>query len=157
MTERDVRRVVDIASVCYPEHPEDMAIFMERLRLYPEGCLSLAQGDGLPEGYVLSYPWTRETAPPLNALVLGLPGDAQVYYIHDLALMPPLRRKGHAESLLALLDAGPAAPFERMSLVSVNGTVPFWEGHGFAVVRTPAIDEKLASYGPSARYMERPL
>lgn len=153
MHEDDVRRVVDIASVCYPQHYEDMAIFLERLKLCPEGCFSLETDDGRVEGYILSYPWKAEGAPPLNQLVLRLPAGADVFYLHDLALMPQMRGQGHAASgLRKVLEAAGDRP---LTLVSVNGTVPFWTRLGFQVVDSPALREKLASYGEDARYMER--
>lgn len=151
MVEADLKRVVDIAGVCYPNHPEDMDIFVERLRLFPQGCLALA-GEGAVEGYVLSYPWRADAAPPLNALILGLPETPGAYYLHDLALMPSARGQGHSR---AALDHLPAAGLP-LSLVSVNGTVPFWERHGFAVRTTGDLVSKLASYGADARFMVRP-
>ncbi|MBX7249406.1 MAG: GNAT family N-acetyltransferase [Caulobacteraceae bacterium] len=151
MCDDDLERVVDIASVCYPDHPEDMAIFKERLRLFPRGCLALA-GGGSASGYLLSYPWTADSAPPLNALVLRLPETPEAYYLHDLALMPARRGQGHARAGIEFLRNELAGGLP-LTLVSVNGTVPFWERHGFRVRRTPALDAKLASYGRDARFM----
>ena len=148
MVEDDLKRVVDIAGVCYPNHPEDMAIFVERLRLFPEGCLVLGDGERI-EGYVLSYPWRADAAPPLNALILGLPQTPEVYYLHDLALMPAARGQGHSRTALERLPAGGLPT----TLVSVNGTVPFWERHGFVVRSTDDLAPKLASYGADARFM----
>lgn len=153
MREDDVRRVVDIASVCYPQHYEDMTIFLERLRLSPDGCFSLETEDGRVEGYILAYPWTRQGAPPLNQLVLRLPQDVDVIYLHDLALMPEMRGQGLAAAGLARVVA--LAAGRTVTLVSVNGTVPFWSRLGFSVVDSPELREKLASYGEDARYLER--
>ncbi len=44
-----------------------------------------------------------------------------------------------------------------MVLVAVNDAAPFWERRGFAVVDSPAMTAKLASYGADARYMVRTL
>lgn len=153
MAHTDLKCVVDIAGVCYPNHPEDMDIFAERLRLFPEGCLVLA-GERAIEGYVLSYPWRADAAPPLNALILALPPEPAAHYLHDLALMPSARRQGHSRSALERLCevAGPLP----ISLVSVNGTVPFWGRHGFAVRSTDDLVSRLASYGADARFMLRP-
>ena len=151
MTQADLKRVVDIAGVCYPNHPEDMDIFVERLRLFPAGCLVLA-GEDAVEGYVLSYPWRADAAPPLNALILAVPPEPEAYYLHDLALMPAVRGQGHSRAALAQLPAGDLP----ISLVSVNGTVPFWQRHGFVVRSTDDLAHKLASYGADARFMMRP-
>ena len=150
MAEGDLKRVVDIAGVCYPNHPEDMDIFVERLRLFPDGCLVLA-GDRTLEGYVLSYPWRADAAPPLNALILGLPEIPEAYYLHDLALMPAARGRGHSRTALKRLPAD-GLP---ITLVSVNGTAPFWERHGFVVQASADLNHKLASYGADARFMMR--
>lgn len=149
----DVDRVVQIAAACYPDHPEDRAVFEERLRLYPDGCLVLDAGDAV-DGYVLSYPWVADAAPPLNALIGVLPPRPAAYYLHDLAIMPNGRGGGHSRSALAKVAA--LAGKRPISLVSVNGTVPFWQRHGFAVHSTADLDSKLGSYGADARFMLRP-
>lgn len=153
MTEADLPRVVEMAAVCYPDHFEAPAVYADRLRVFPRGCLVLSDG-GQGQGYVLSHPWKADDAPPLNGLLPSLPERPDAYYLHDLALMPPARGQGHSRTALERLR-GPAAGLP-VSLVSVNGTVPFWERHGFAVRRSAAIDAKLASYGPDARFMVAP-
>ena len=47
--------------------------------------------------------------------------------------------------------------FETMSLVAVNGSVPFWEKQGFGVEERPDLKEKLAAYEETARYMVKVL
>lgn len=155
MTPGDLDAVVAMAAVCYPDHPEDRAVFAERLALFPQGCLVLDGGDG-PEGYVLSYPWHADAAPALNALVGAMPPDAETYYLHDLAILPSGRGQGHPRSALAWLSDGPAREFPAISLVSVNGTVPFWQAHGFELRDPPGMAAKLASYGADARFLVRP-
>jgi hypothetical protein len=42
-------------------------------------------------------------------------------------------------------------------LVSVYNTYPLWAQHGFEIITDFRVDEKLTSYGPSARYMIRKI
>jgi hypothetical protein len=44
-----------------------------------------------------------------------------------------------------------------MSLVAVNGSVPFWEKRGFVVTEEDELYAKLLSYEEGARYMVRRL
>ncbi len=156
MTEADLPRVAEIAAACYPQHFEDVSVFAERLRLYPAGCLALATSVGGVQGYILSYPWVADYAPPLNSLLGRLPEAASVYYLHDLAVAPPARGRGQARAGLEALVDG-LHGFAMMTLVSVNDTVGFWEHLGFVVRRTADLDRRLASYGSDARFMERAL
>jgi hypothetical protein len=44
----------------------------------------------------------------------------------------------------------------RASLIAIQGSAPWWEGHGFqAALTTPALDARLAGYGSDVRYMSR--
>jgi hypothetical protein len=42
-----------------------------------------------------------------------------------------------------------------MSLVAVNGSLPFWYKHGFREVVRPELADKLNSYEHAARFMVR--
>ena len=46
---------------------------------------------------------------------------------------------------------------EARCLVAVNGSVPFWERHGFVVTEEHDLYAKLLSYEEGARYMVRKL
>jgi GNAT superfamily N-acetyltransferase len=132
-------------------------VLAERQRLYHNGCYLLEIGDR-PVGYVLSHPWHAQTPPALNALLERIPADADTYYLHDLALLPVARRVGAASHIVsALVKHAVARGFATMSLVAVNGSVGFWEKHGFAPKDAPALADKLGSYDASARLMVRAL
>ena len=155
MTTLDLPAVAAIAEIVHPDFPEDTAVFAERLRLYPEGA-RLFEFGGTPSGYILSHPWRFRQLPKLNALLGALPPDADTYYIHDLALLNPARGTGAAAMIVGdMLRHARATGFASVSLVAVNGSLPFWYKHGFRAVVAPELADKLASYEPSARLMLR--
>lgn len=155
MTADDLDGVVAVAAVAFPEHPEGRACFAERLALCPQLCFVLEDDAGVA-GYLIAYPWSEGAIPPLDTLLGGLPADRSALYLHDLAMLPRVRGQGQAAAGIALLvkEAREMAAAS-VSLVSVNGSVGFWEGLGFRVVEAP--EGKLASYGVGARYMRRDL
>jgi GNAT superfamily N-acetyltransferase len=156
MTSSDLVEVNDIAGRVHVDHPEDAAVFAERLELYPAGCFSLRHTDKLV-GYVISHPWHRQSPPPLNTLLLQMPVAASTYYIHDIALLPEARGSGMASVIVpALVDAAKSQSLPSLSLVAVNQSVVFWERHKFRVLVDGQLDEKLRSY-EDARFMVRDL
>lgn len=155
MTANDLPAVLAVAGIVHPDYPEDEAVFAERLRLFPQGCLVLDRAEGL-RGYVLSHPWHRAAPPALNSLLGGLPAAADCFYIHDLALLPSARGGGAGRAVtetLVRIAAGEELP--RLALVAIDGSLGFWWRQGFRELHDPALAAKLASYDDAARYMER--
>ena len=158
MTAADLDGVVRIAAIGFPDHFEGRACFENRLELHAPGCFVLAGTDDVPRGYLIAYPWIRNSAPALNALVDTIPADADVMYLHDLALHPDVRGGGWSRPVVErLAEEARVAGWPALALVAVNDATTFWARHGFRVVESPALASKLASYGPDARYMVRPL
>jgi GNAT superfamily N-acetyltransferase len=158
MTGADLDRVAAIALIAFPDHFEGRPMFANRLELAARGCFVLAEGDGEPMGYAISYPWRIDSAPPLNALIDEIPADADVIYLHDLALHPEARGTGATREIVErLADQARSRGWPAMTLVAVNDAAGFWAKHGFAVRDNAAVADKLAGYGSDARYMIRPL
>ena len=158
MTAADLDAVAGIAAVGFPDHFEGRDCFANRLALNPGGCFVLADGRERPKGYLVAYPWRANDAPALNTLIEAIPADAAVLYLHDLALDPGVRGRGWSRPVMERLAADARADgWPALALVAVNDAAPFWEGHGFVVVDSPAMRAKLAGYGPDARYMTRAL
>lgn len=158
MTADDLDGVVEVAAIGFPDHFEGRDCFENRLGLNPSGCFVLSAEGGPVRGYMVAYPWRREAAPALNTLIDALPEDAEVMYLHDLALHPEARGGGHARPVVeALADQARAQGWRELALVAVNDAAPFWGRYGFNVHETPAMAAKLASYGDDARYMLRTL
>jgi GNAT superfamily N-acetyltransferase len=157
MTGYDLEAVQQIADTVHPDFYEAPEVLAERQRLYRNGCYLLELGDR-PAGYVLSHPWRYGSLPALNAPLGALPADADTYYIHDLALLAVTRRVGAASSIVAALTKhAEAEGYPTMTLVAVNGSMPFWERHGFAVADIPELYGKLLTYDDAARYMVKRL
>lgn len=155
MTSADLRAVGKVADTIHVDHPEDDAVFSERLALYPAGCWFLESADGVSaDGYVVSHPWRFAAPPKLNALLRAIPADSTTYYVHDLAILPCARGSGAAAAIVSrLADHAMDRGFQTMSLVAVNGSQPFWIRFGFAA----SGDADFSSYGEDARLMVRTL
>lgn len=156
MVPGDLDAVVALADALFPDHREAPARFAERLRAAPDLCRVLAGDAGPVRGYLVAYPWPLGRIPPLNRPLSDEVGDRAAIYLHDLGLHPAAAGRGHARAAIADLvaQAGGAA----IALVAVNGSAAFWEAQGFRVQPAdPALADKLAGYGPGARYMIREL
>lgn len=154
----DVDGVVAVAAVAFPDHFERRDCFAERFALFPQGCFVLAAGDAV-QGYLIAYPWPLGAIPPLNSLLGALPASRETWYLHDLALHPDACGQGHARPIVERLAIEAREQgAERIALVSVNDSMPFWQGVGFAPVAGDAtLARKLESYGEASRYMVRAL
>jgi GNAT superfamily N-acetyltransferase len=156
MAAADLDRVAEIAVIGFPDHFEGRACFENRLALNAAGCFVLQTPDGL-EGYLVAYPWAKDTVPALNTQIEAIPTNAAVLYLHDLALTPAVRGQGWSKpAVAAVVDLAKAGGWATIALVAVNDAVEFWRGHGFEVRQTPEMVARLASYGSDARYMTRP-
>jgi ribosomal protein S18 acetylase RimI-like enzyme len=160
MSADDLPPVLAIAEKAHPAFPEDRSVFAERLRLYPAGCLAFHTGTNVA-GYAVSHPWRALDPPALNSRLGALPGDPETYYIHDIALLPELRRTGAAALAVAwmLAQAG-KEKLATASLVAVNGSMGFWGRHGFHEVgddNDAVLARKLRGYSHAAAFMIRQL
>lgn len=157
LTTLDLPAVEAIANRVHPGFPEDQAVFAERQRLYPDGT-RLLELDGVPSGYILSHPWRFKSLPALNSLLGAVPPDADTYYLHDLALLPTARGTGAAAMIVGEIQRhARSRGFANMSLVAVNGSIPFWTKHGFRPFPAPELADKLLSYEAAARFMVKVL
>ena len=158
MTEAEIDGVVTVARQSFPDHFESRECFENRLAICPAMSFVLADADDAVRGYLFAYPWKGETAPPLNTLIEAIPADADRVYLHDLALDPEVRGGGHTRAIVErLIDKARAEGWTTMALVAVNDATAFWQRMGFQPVTSPALAEKLASYGDDARYMVRAI
>lgn len=158
MIESDLDAVAAIAVLGFPDHFEGRPCFDNRLGLYPRGCFVLADASTI-KGYLIAYPWRRDSAPPLNTLIDAIPDGAEVIYLHDLALHPDVRGGGHTSRIVErLVEQAQGDGWPAVALVAVNDAAGFWRRQGFVEQDgAPELTAKLASYGADARYMVRPL
>ncbi|WP_445464734.1 GNAT family N-acetyltransferase [Faunimonas sp. B44] len=157
MRVEDLHAVMAIAERVHPAFPEDAAVFAERLALCPQGCF-VAEVRGRVVGYLISHPWRCGAPPALNARLGALPGPAECWYLHDLALLPEARGGGLGRAALALVeDAARAARLGSIELVAISGSAPFWARLGFAPLASRPGAAVPASYGADACAMRRTI
>jgi len=149
---RDIGRLSRALISAFPERDE---VFEERIRLCPEGCYVLTEGDEAA-GYMVSHPWRRFQPPKLDALTGALPGEPDCWLIHDVAIEPGARGGGQAGAILErVAELARARRFSVLALVAVGDAQPYWRGQGFETIARPELAAKLAAYGEGAAYMER--
>lgn len=156
MTPDDVQGVVHVASIIHAALPESDAIYAERVRLFPEGCLVLVDETQVVRGYAISHPIRRRQPPALDSLLGEIPSDADQFYIHDVCVLPEMRGQGHAPDAVKKLFVV-AERYSTTCLVSVYGTAPFWSRFGFGPPGDidHALAVKVRGYGDEAVYLER--
>ena len=155
MHRADLDAVIAIAARVHPAFPEERDVFADKLRLHPDGALVLEHGAAVA-GYCFAHPWHGSQPAPLNSLLGALPASADALYLHDLALLPETQGAGAGTAAIAILLARAASwHLDRLCLVAVNGSIPYWSRHGFVVADAPELRTKLAAYGADARFMVR--
>jgi len=137
MLTEDLPFVYTIANHIHKELHEDMCVFVERLRLCPEGCFVL--DDTSITGYLISHPFTLGKSPPLNTLLHEI-ANPDCWYIHDVAILESSRGQGAATDILKCLEQTIKKP---MALTSVSGSESFWIKQGF--VPDPSVQS--STYG----------
>ena len=157
MNHMDLGRVECVADIVHPNYPEDAAVFAERLRLYPAGCLALEFEQRI-RGYAIGHPWFVQRPPALNSQLRELPGRPETFYIHDLALLPDMRGAGFGVEIVDLfVEQAKIAGLDSMSLIAVSRSLSFWHKNGFQIVDQETIRASLETYGKEAVFMERRL
>jgi len=145
-----VNRIADSVHTTLPERPE---VFEEKVTLYPRGCRKFVSGDHIV-GYGISHPWTLYSIPPLDKFLKTLPLNPACLYIHDVVVLPGARGRGAAARYVDYIKRlARESAIWSLALVSVYGTDMLWSRFGFRVIANSDLDEKLTSYGASARYM----
>jgi GNAT superfamily N-acetyltransferase len=129
---------------------EPLAVFAERQKLFPEGCLA----GGVPLlAYAIAHPW-RGKAPALASLLGSLPEAPDCLYLHDAVVAPKARGTGLGNALVTRLVAlARAKNLPALALTAVHGSAAYWGRHGFA----PCAGAGLESYGDGAVAMRRAL
>lgn len=150
----DIAGVLRVADEIHPDLPEGDFVFTERVKLFPDGCLALIDGDEVC-GYAISHPIRHSQPPALDSLLGEIAPNADQYYIHDVAILPKFRGLGLARDCIEkLLEV--AKRYPTTCLISVYGTTPFWARFGFVAEQVnDVLSEKLREYGEDASYLTR--
>jgi GNAT superfamily N-acetyltransferase len=157
MTPADLPGVHGLSVRMHPGFPERAEVFAEKLTLFARGCYVLSGADSAVGGYCFSHPWLSGPPPELDAFLGELPGAPQTYFIHDLTVDAVLQGRNLASMIVPqLVDIARELQVDRMALVAVNGSAPFWTRMGFAPTTCKARQEAAKSkYGARATHMER--
>ncbi|SEH95233.1 Predicted N-acetyltransferase YhbS [Rheinheimera pacifica] len=161
INEADLGAIVTIQDSCYAaELFEDAGLIRRRLASQPQSCWLAEDSKGEVLAYLFSYPSRDNQVAPLGSS-FGSYADAELLYLHDMAVSHNARGMRLAPQLLALAEQYAAdLGFNRLALVAVQGSVPYWQKQGFEMVtltETTAL-QALASYtGQNAVYMQKLL
>lgn len=150
----DTGRVSEIADEIHTDLPERPEVFEEKIGLYPSSCWKLLSPSGKIVGYGISHAWTLHIIPPLDDFLSELPQSPDCLYVHDVAILPEARGQNAGLEYRNILKrtAGQRGILN-LACVSVYGTDKLWSRTGFQCVNDKSINEKIASYGSSAKYM----
>ncbi|MER6534511.1 GNAT family N-acetyltransferase [Streptomyces sp900105755] len=134
---------------------EGQAALRSRAAASPETCFVLDVGSR-PAGYVLALPYPVFRYPDLERAeepAAGPPPRPRNLHLHDMVVAERQRGRGLGRRLLThLTQAAGARGFERISLIAVGRSEPFWSTRGFTAY--PGIAP--GGYGANAVYMSRP-
>ncbi|MFG2968038.1 GNAT family N-acetyltransferase [Streptomyces sp. NPDC048288] len=156
ITDADWDAIAAMESRAYTELglSEGQAALRARADASPETCFVL-DVDARPAGYVLALPYPPFRYPDLErASESSVPADRpRNLHLHDIVVAERLRGGGLGQRLLhhLTLTAG-SRGFERISLIAVGRSEPFWARRGFTAY--PGIAP--GGYGANAVYMSRP-
>jgi GNAT superfamily N-acetyltransferase len=152
----DIPSLTHIASIIHPSLPERPAVFAERIDLFPAGCFALVHNTTHRLcGYAISHPIRHRQPPALDSLLGEIAKDAEMYYIHDIAILPDFKGQGYARVCVDKIGEV-ARGYEMTGLVSVYGTRGFWGRFGFAeIVGDEGMRVKMVEYGEDAVWLER--
>lgn len=157
MTERDLRGIVSVSKIIHPNMSERPEVFAEKLKLFPSGCFILGRGGNLT-GYAISHPWMLYDAPPLDNFLNDLPKSPDCLYLHDIAILPHMRGRGAANTLVGhLATIARRNRLAFIALTSIYGSGSLWRRFGFDEIQVAGKSPTLGSYGPGASYMVKAL
>lgn len=140
-----------LAREVHPDYPERDTVFINRLGLFPEGCMVLRTRHTI-QGYLISHPWHRHSPIPLDTELGQLPLDADCLYLHDIAIRPAARGSGAAQNAIAYIEQlARQHSLNTIALVSLPAATRFWHRAGYEA--RPC--DGLQSYGDDVAYMER--
>ncbi len=153
MRATDLDAVVAISDAVHGAFTEPRTVYAERLDLYPAGC-RVYERDGAIAGFLVTHPWHSGAVPKLGALLGEIPAPAEIYYLHDIALLPGARGVGAgAEATAFVEEQARRAACREIRLVAVNGADSYWRTQGFEEI-APG---QTGPYGPGSYLMRSPV
>lgn len=156
MQREDVQVMLSIQAQCYPLSMNESAqVLIERFQRCGDTAWVAVDATGVVGAYLVAYRSRRGKVSCLGDAFAHEP-QADVLYLHDLAIATEWRGRGLASVLLDHARRQALAQgLSGLSLVSVNDTVRFWRQQGFE----PVVDlsesalAALATYDGPAVYL----
>jgi hypothetical protein len=153
LSANDMVTVNDIAALRHPGLPERTEVIAEKLRLFPQGCIKLVT-HGKMVGYGVSHPWRLFSIPPLDSFLGALPEESDCLYIHDLAIFPEAGGLKASKTFNEkVCSVARQLGLFKLACVSVYETNVLWQKFGFQIDLSREVQEKIATYGDTAKYM----
>lgn len=130
----DLAKPISMATY-WPDLWEERDTYRAKMKLFPEGCLSVFHNEEGKEpqyiGYIFGHPWKGNYI-PLDTPIESIPADPDHYYIHDLLVDKKFRGLGIGAKLFRrMLAIAWELNLPEMRLVSVLDSDSFWEKLGF--------------------------
>jgi len=132
---------------------EGRAALRSRADASPSTCFVLDVG-ARPAGYLLALPYPAFRYPDLERAeeTAALSPSSRNLHLHDIVVTEGLRGRGLAQRLLNHLTlTASSRGDERISLIAVGRSEPFWSARGFTA--HPGISP--SGYGTHAVYMSK--
>jgi GNAT superfamily N-acetyltransferase len=155
MQAHDVPAMLAVQAQCYElAMNEPGGVLQARFEACPDTAWVALSASGQVGAYLVAYRSCLGKVTPLGAAFEHAP-HADVLYLHDLAIGTGLRGQGVAQQLVAHARCEAAAMgLSGLALVSVNGTVPFWQRMAFECgVPNAESEPMLNTYPGHAQYM----
>ena len=156
--EHDMDRILEIQSKCFRQgYQESRDSLFSKIKSSSDTCI-IAVVENEIAGYFFSVPTDFYEPPVFNSTQHILNSTPDCLYLHDLSVDPKFRGMGIGSLLLERLhEKAKEKSLNKLSLIAIDGLVPYWNKNGFSVVT--AIPQKLSdclqSYGKSCTYMLR--
>lgn len=159
----DLAQIARIQAACYgADFIEDSQAFAAKLHASPDTCW-LAHIEQQAIGYLVSVPVSLNTLPTLNAASFEMALDADLLYLHDLAIHPDFRASGAGKQLIQHFKQYAQHTthfnFKGMLLIAVQDSATYWQRHGFEQLNelSDFLAQKVASFGDDAVLMHAAL
>lgn len=151
----DVPAMLQVQAQCYPPHMNESAeVLMARWAACPDTAWVAEDARGQVAAYLVGYRSCWGQVSPLGE-AFAHAAQPEMLYLHDLAIGHALRGQGAAQALVAeARRAASVQALEGLTLVSVNGSLAFWQRLGWRVMPLDATGQQaLTTYADDAVYM----
>ena len=154
--EHDMDRILEIQSKCFrPGYHESRDSLFSKIKSSSDTCIIAVVGNEIA-GYFFSVPTDFYEPPVFNSTQHILNSTPDCLYLHDLSVDPKFRGMGIGSILLERLhEKAKEKSLNKLSLIAIDGLVPYWSKNGFSVVTVipQKLSDCLQSYGKSCTYM----